>query len=190
MVSCLHPNAPELRVLLIKSLSNTAIIVGEKSPVLHKLDSSIFKGGASLRSVVHDCESLPLGLILDLDGGGHGVKVGGDIDIAAIVIVGNVPGGPVVDDSFLHVEAVGIRVEHSVVIQTLRAEFDDNFVAAVWAFGEAKQVNINFEEDLISHASAGLDGDVGLIGKFTFIVCFPKSKNESIIRKLRSLDQR
>jgi hypothetical protein len=119
-----HNSLPEF-VLLVEGLSHASAVVVVQLSVLHQLDSSLLDDWASLWAGVHDSH-LEL-LLLDGDAGLDGVVVPCDVLSATPF-----PGGSVVEDTFLHLQAIGVSVEGVLVVDVEAVEVDSDLLSFVW----------------------------------------------------------
>lgn len=105
LVGGLDLDTSVLGVLVVEGGEETIVIETVVSSVLHELDVLLVSvtGGSSLGSISHDGDLLVGVFILDDDGGGYWVEVGGDVIGVLHVVVLSVPEFLVV-----HVETVGI----------------------------------------------------------------------------------
>lgn len=81
MVDCFDPNTFTIKIYvsLVKWLAESACIIDEKSTILHELNLTIFERCSSLRSVIHDRETLALCFIPKLNCRDNWIEVGCNI---------------------------------------------------------------------------------------------------------------
>jgi len=78
IVSSKYSDIVAILIFLNEAIILTKIVIGTESPVLHELHVSILQARPTLRPIIAYQSSLAL-VILDHDGRGYGVPVGGNV---------------------------------------------------------------------------------------------------------------
>ena len=96
-----HSDTAAVSLSLVERISDTLVVVMEKTAVLHKLDSAIFDHTSTLRMGVHDGNLKLLGGIAHGDCRLDGIVVVIDFHLSLKIEV-----RAVVTDTFLHLKAI------------------------------------------------------------------------------------
>ena len=86
-----------------------------------------------------------------------------------------------IEDTLLHVKAIGISIERSIIIKAFVAELDYNFLTPVWWIRQAKKINLNFQNDIVVISLMNSNSHVGLICPLVFIIYLSHHKQERVL---------
>ena len=124
VVGGIYPHPVSELIGLIERLTYTSPVIEEKSSLVHELDGTLCQRGTSLRSGVHQSQLIAIGDIFDGYGAIDRVIVLSDIENSR-----EVPRVSMIQDSFLHLEAIRVGKECAVVRDFRSVELDDHLLA-------------------------------------------------------------
>ena len=128
-----------LSLCFVESLVDASPVILVHAAVLHELNPAALDDRTALGAVVHDGHLHSGRLVPDGDRRLNRVVVRSDV--APSIGESQVPRGTVVKDALLHLEAVGVSIELSFVVDVRRVEIDRDLKADVRVERDAEQLD-------------------------------------------------